>query len=253
MKRAVISDIHGNLEALTAVLADIDRRGVEEILCLGDLVGYGPDPQAVTDLVRGRCVFSLRGNHDWALFHEPVGFNPVARGAITCIREWLRPRYDSMLRDEERWRFLKTLPEEERRDDALFVHASPRNRIFEYLMPGDVHPARREKLEANFARVDRLCFVGHTHYPGVFTDDMTFRRPEDLGGGTVELGAGKAIVNDGSVGQPRDRDPRACYVEWEDNRITWRRVAYDVKRTMAKIRDVGCLHHTCADRLALGR
>ena len=139
MRRAFISDIHGNLPALEAVLAEIDRLGIERVDCLGDVVGYGPDPEACIDLVRERCSFTLMGNHDRALLDGPAGFNPIAAEAIRCSREFLAPRcLTAGDRGCERWRFVEALPDELREDDWLFVHASPRDHLGEYLLESDV-------------------------------------------------------------------------------------------------------------------
>ncbi len=240
---AIISDIHASLEALEAVLADVDRRGVSEVLCLGD-------PEACIDLVRGRCSVCLCGNHDWAVANSAVGFNQMARQAIDYTRARLEPRRLRSRRAARRWEFVKALPHEHRRDDWLLVHGSPRDPVMEYIFPEDVDMAP-EKLEAVFALVERVCFVGHTHLPGVFTEDMAFHTPAELGH-SYYIGQEKAVVNVGSVGQPRDGDVRACYVVVGDDTVTFRRVGYDTQKTMEKIRS-SPLDNLCAERLALGR
>ena len=130
-KIALISDIHANLEALEAVLAHIDAQGdVEKIFCLGDVVGYGPDPAAVIDLIENRCEWSLMGNHDFAMLHSPEGFNHIAADAIHCQRRELDPHGEesqsgifAMPEKKRRWKFLQNLLELVEHDWELFVHA----------------------------------------------------------------------------------------------------------------------------------
>lgn len=247
---ALISDIHANREALEAVLADIDASGIGEVLCLGDVVGYGIDAEACIDLVARRCPMCLCGNHDWAVLNSAVGFNQVARQAVDVTRQRLKPRRWSGPATRRRWAFLQGLPETHQRGEWLLVHASPRDPITEYIFPEDVE-VDPEKMEDIFRRFEHTCFVGHTHVPGVFADDMTFRTPTELGG-RYELGHGKAVVNVGSVGQPRDGDARACYVQVTDGVVAYRRVQYDFRKTMEKIR-ASRLDPLSAERLALGR
>ena len=141
---AFISDIHSNLEALKAVLADIDRKGYQEILCLGDIVGYGPDPRPCVDLVRKRCRFSLLGNHDEALIKGPWGFNQLARNAIEWTRKRMRPRF-YRFGSQARWNFLAELPIQAEWRNYLLVHGSPRDPVHEYVMKTDVILSREWK------------------------------------------------------------------------------------------------------------
>ena len=247
---AIISDLHANLEALEAVFADIDSRGVGEVLCLGDVVGYGIDAEACIDLVQKRCSVCLCGNHDWAAINSAIGFNQMARQAIDYTRERLEPRRFGGRARARRWDFLKNLSLEERRGDWLLVHGSPRDTVMEYIFPEDVDIAP-EKVEECFAKVERACFVGHTHLPGVFTEEPDFKTPAELGH-TYYIGQEKAIVNVGSVGQPRDGDTRACYAIIGDDTVTFRRVAYDIQKTMEKIR-ASRIDNLCAERLSLGK
>lgn len=211
-KFAIISDIHSNLEALQAVLRDIDRRGIEEIVCLGDVVGYGPNPKECLDLIRQRCRVCLMGNHDHAVLYEPANFNSAAERACYWTRQVLEAEPDTSLRNA-RWRFLATRPVRLEESDVLYVHASPRRPINEYIFPEDVF-TNPQKVMANFERLDtQLCFLGHTHQPGVFLDDPYFDPPHELPDAPFyEVEDERAIINVGSVGQPRDRDPRASYV-----------------------------------------
>ena len=212
---AVISDIHGNLEALEMVLADIERRGAKEIVCLGDVVGYGASPQECLDLVIERCTTTLCGNHDHAVFYEPYNFNVSAERACYWTRQVFEEETNKARRDR-RWEVVGRLPIREESGGLLMVHASPRRPVNEYLFAEDVY-TNPGKILANFERLgpDHLgCLVGHTHVPGVFLDDPYFDPPGELPelNRYVITREEKAIINVGSVGQPRDRDPRASYV-----------------------------------------
>jgi len=211
---AIISDVHANLEALEAVLADIDsQKDISAVYCLGDLVGYGPDPGTVIDLVEARCTWSLMGNHDYAMLHSPEGFTDIAAGAIRCQRRELDPNAEESQpgifvypERTRRWNFLQKLKEHEWHDDDLFVHASPIDPLFEYLSPEDVLNDP-ENLSESFEKVKRRCYVGHTHRPGIFTVANDFLAPREIGMEYTLPPGKKSIINAGSVGQPRDRDP----------------------------------------------
>jgi len=249
--KALISDIHGNYEALKAVIADIDAQGADEVYFLGDVVGYGPEPESCIDLLEKRCSVFLMGNHDYAMLNVPVGFNPIAEQAIWCLKARMEPGIYSMPWKRRRWKFLGNLKPAHLDDDRLFVHASPREPVSEYILPTDpLH--NPEKIESLFARVEHLAFCGHTHLPGVYTEEPDFRKPDVLNH-RFEITDAKAIINIGSVGQPRDRDQRSCYVLLHDDHVEWRRVAYDIEKTVAKINRIGCLHPRNGDRLVEGR
>lgn len=248
MKRAIISDIHSNLEALQAVLADIDSQGAQEIICLGDTVGYGANPKECIDLVMERTSVCLLGNHDQATLFDPEGFNVGAEQAIFWTREQLEDFSDP--KANERWDFLGILPRSHKIDDFFFVHGSPRNPLNEYVFQEDIFDER--KMNILFAIVQRCSFQGHTHVPGVFTEDRHFYSPGDLENNTYVLDSLKAMVNVGSVGQPRDGDYRSCYVIWDEDTITYRRVDYDVRKSMEKIYQTP-VDNFLADRLIGGR
>jgi diadenosine tetraphosphatase ApaH/serine/threonine PP2A family protein phosphatase len=245
---ALISDLHSNAEALDAVLRRIEQLGVREIACLGDVVGYGPDPLPVTRLVMQRCTWTIKGNHDWGLFHALDDFNPLARDALLYTRRLLQP---SLLHPRRRpaWEFLRNLPERMQTERFLFCHGSPRDPVMEYVMKSDgfIEP---EKMHQLFALLDRPCFVGHTHWPGVHRSDFRFVQATD--DERVFRLDGPCIVNVGSVGQPRDGDPRACFAVVDDDRVEIHRVPYDFRRTQAKILAAG-LHPALAERLARGK
>lgn len=232
MRIALISDIHANAEALSSVLDDIDQRAIDSIVCLGDIVGYGPDPAACLDVIRSRSIMSFMGNHDQAAFDADLRttFSQLARAAI----EWTAPRLDAGDVD-----FLRSLAYRDERNGATFVHAAPSDpHEFEYIMD-DVDAARHFR-----GFTTAVCFVGHTHQPDVF--------PEDLGRRRVEAGR-RFIVNVGSVGQPRDGNPQACYGLFDSEAVSFEhvRVSYDVAATAEKIYLAG-LPAQLADRLVLG-
>ncbi len=254
MRRAYISDIHGNSPALEAVFEDIRGRGIEEVWCGGDLVGYGPDPERCIEMVAGRCEKCVMGNHDWALLNQPLGFNPVASEAIYCSRQVMGEK--CLLKPGpgcEAWDFLRDLPDGAGDEGLLCVHASPRNRLSEYVLESDVAYGPGRKIIEIFEKFERLCVVGHSHRPGIVTPDFQWLRPADVPDGFRLEPGGKYLVNDGSVGQPRDGDKRACYVEQDGDTVHFHRVEYDVEKTVEMIRKIGCLQPVCADRLLVGR
>lgn len=251
---AVISDIHSNLEALEAVIADIDALGIKDVRCLGDVVGYGPSPLECVDLVMARAQVIVRGNHDEALVHGAYGFHLRAQEAIDWTRDQLKPGFFSGPAVRKRWDWLTQLPL--RHDDGpdLFLHGSPRDPTQEYLLASEIAFGPNEKYEEVFAEFERLLFAGHTHLPGVITQDYAAKTAAELGGELKlsDLQGTKVIVNVGSVGQPRDRDPRACYVVVDGDTIRWRRIDYAVERTAERVRETPRLHPTLGERLLVG-
>ena len=250
MKRAIISDIHGNLEALETVLGHIKEQGVDEVFCLGDVIGYGPRPCECLDAVMANCKVALLGNHDQGALFDPEGFNSGAERAIF----WTRDQLESMKGDrdqvDQRWDFLGGLPRVHRDRDWLFVHGSARNPVNEYVFPEDIY--NQKKMEKLFSLVPHGCFQGHTHVPGVFTESRNFVTPEETNY-VFEVNDQKFMVNVGSVGQPRDGDPRACYVVQEDDRITFHRVEYDIDVTANLIYSTPELDNFLGDRIKQGR
>ena len=240
MRYAVLSDIHGNLEALRAVLADAAEHA-DDVLCLGDVVGYGADPAPCVDLVGTRARAIVAGNHEHAVIGrlDLSWFNRYARAAA----EWTRERLDASCTS-----YLDALPLTAVVGDATLVHASPHQpQDWDYLV------TEEDGLTAFTAFETRLCFVGHSHVPAVWS--LGSSGPDYARGSVdVTLDAGRRyIVNVGSVGQPRDRDTRAAYAVWDVDarQITVRRVPYDVATARAKIEDAG-LPRFLADRLAAG-
>jgi diadenosine tetraphosphatase ApaH/serine/threonine PP2A family protein phosphatase len=241
VRYAILSDVHGNLESLRAVLADA-REQVDAVLCLGDVVGYGADPLACIELIAEKSIAVVGGNHEHAVagLMSLQWFNPYARAAA----EWTRQRLDD---DHRAW--LGALPLVREVEDATLVHASPaRPEEWEYLVTAE------EGYTAFPAFATRLCFVGHSHLPGMWVQG-SWGRAHDPTAVEITLEPGcRYIVNVGSVGQPRDHDARAAWALWDVDarRVSLRRVAYDVGAAQAKIRAAG-LPRYLADRLAAGR
>lgn len=250
MKRAIISDIHGNLEALETVLAHIREQNVEEIFCLGDVIGYGPNPCECLDRVIDVAKISLLGNHDQGALFDPEGFNSGAERAIFWTRDQLENPQGGRGDVDRRWDFLGGLPRTHRDGEWLFVHGSPRNPVNEYVFPEDIY--NQKKMEKLFSLVPHGCFQGHTHVPGVFTEGRNFTSPDELGY-VYNVTSDKFMLNVGSVGQPRDGDPRSCYVVQEDNKITFHRLEYDRETTAKKIYSIPDLDDFLGDRIKQGR
>ena len=172
-KRAIISDIHGNLEAMDAVLSDIQDQGIEQVYCLGDVVGYGPNPCECIDRVMPLAV-TILGNHDQAALFDPEGFSSGAERAIFWTRQQLEAAGDTP-ENTARWRFLCQLPRQHHEEECSFVHGSARNPLMEYVFPEDIH--NPGKLQRIFGVIRRYCFQGHTHVPGIFTESGQFLTP----------------------------------------------------------------------------
>jgi predicted phosphodiesterase len=254
---AIISDIHGNRVALEQVLRDCEVRNVDAIFCLGDIVGYGPEPAECLALVRSNCRLSIRGNHEDALLHPEVtkSWNPVARAGIAFARRTMSP--DSLA-------FVGSLPSSFAiSETVLGVHDSPTPTEdgMTYLR------TKQDAAEAFGWFGERFCLVGHTHVPSCFTTGVKSARDSigvtdvaehDLhvqgNGIVIELPkAGRSIINPGSVGQPRDRDPRASYavLDLGRNRLELQRVEYDVAEVLRRSLAVG-LPPIVGERLAMG-
>ena len=228
MRVAIISDIHGNLEAFLEVLADIDQTGVDAIHCLGDIVGYGPDPEAVVQLLRRKRIPSVMGNHELALLSDGYfsRLNDSTKKSLLITRSLLT---------EESVRYLETLPETVSAYDARLVHGCPAASVTVYLF--DPSDRMLEKLFNAFP--ERICFVGHTHHLALFGFDGSEVSRDTLTEGIVPLVPDtRYIINVGSVGQPRDRQNKnAKYVVWdtEQHTIEVRFVAYTASITAEKI------------------
>ena len=234
MRQAIVSDIHGNLVALRAVLADIEEQKIDEIVCLGDVIGYGPRPR---ECLQYALDFrpTLMGNHEEAVLYGAVGFNEKARSAIDWTRDELLSagatgEQEHLVQDRELWDFIGGLQKTYRDGDVTYAHGSPRDPTREYVFTQDRFD--HHKMDDIFSAFDgRVCFVGHTHIPGVFEEDYSFQGPSEVEL-LYPLGDKKALVNVGSVGQPRDGDPRACYVVFDFECVRFQRVSYDVEETI---------------------
>ncbi|MDP1653513.1 MAG: metallophosphoesterase family protein [Rhodocyclaceae bacterium] len=247
---AVISDVHGNLEALQAVLARIDELGVKDIYSLGDVVGYGSDPEACILLTESRCRLRLMGNHEYGVLHATnpgFKFNATAQQAI----DWTRQRIEKAgLLDR-----ISGLQSSYLEGDLLFVHGSARNALNEYILEADGSGFSNfdkilASLEQDFTGF-RICFVGHNHKPFLATTEGFLHPHPGLHEFQVPQEE-KLYVSVGSVGQPRDRDPRACFVTFDGSKVTYHRVTYPFATTAEKIHTRG-LPVALANRLALGK
>jgi predicted phosphodiesterase len=318
---AIVSDIHANLAAFEAVRVHAQSVGYDRMVCLGDVVGYGPDPVECVDLVRATCEFTLLGNHDFAAVYEPTNFNPVARSAAFWTRDRLFASMQPDAIKHERAQLARrlaageilaethaildaSLADSKGRVDFLFrisprqilldryicVHGSPSRPVNEYLFPQDAELGTH-RLDRNFRlltlpqadgserRVSAI--VGHTHTPGFMLEESEgvyewVGLPDTLLGDAVSTGAAswtpmanemprglRFILNPGSVGQPRDGDPRASYVTLElgegdaQDVFTFHRVEYDIARTQERIFALGRggapLADWLAERLAVGQ
>ena len=241
MRFAIISDIHANIDAFQTVLAKIDEIGVDHILCLGDVVGYNAAPNECVDIIRERKIPTILGNHDSVAcgLEEPWGFNPVALAAALWTREQL---------STETYDWLRGLPDVLHAGGFVAVHGAPNNHNTYIFNWEDILPHLAFLKEQNV----NLCFIGHTHSPGIFSADGVYSIDDD---NKFELGEGKGFfINPGSVGQPRDGDPRAAFGIYDtETRIFEQvRVVYPVETAAQRVLEAG-LPPFLAERLALGR
>jgi len=228
MRYLIISDIHSNLAAFEAVLADAGY--FDQVWCLGDMVGYGPDPNECVERLRDLPHICVAGNHDWATLGklDIKDFNPDAQKACLWTREQLSP---------SNWAYLEALPESLAEEGFTLVHGSPRHPIWEYMLSPSI-------AEANFECFDtRFCFVGHTHVPIIYrhypqnpnrTCDVLMPSPD----ARLVLGENRLIINPGSVGQPRNGDPRASYAVLDSDALTleYRRIPYPIEVTQERMK-----------------
>ncbi|MCX7702553.1 MAG: metallophosphoesterase [Planctomycetota bacterium] len=244
---AIISDIHSNVVALKAVLADIEKFACRRIICLGDIIGYGPWPLDCVDFAMGFSLTVL-GNHEDAVLFEPVGFNLRAEEAITWSRSQLNNRAVPVELRRARWNFLGDLPRKKQEGDILYVHGTPREPTREYLFPKDI--VDKERIETLFKTFEHIVFSGHTHIAGIFTPEGYINPPVDR---RIDLdGFEKVIVNVGAVGQPRDNDWRASYVLFDGRFVVYRRVEYDIQKVVDEIKANPHLDNYLAERLMKG-
>lgn len=240
MRLAAISDVHSNLAALEAVLRDLHKRNPEEVVFTGDAVGYGPRPNEATALVAAECSALVAGNHDWALLGlaEPAYFNPAAKAAIEWTGKVLADRTRSV---------LAGLPLRATcvAGEVLLVHSTPTEpEEWRYISGTAAALPEFEKFQ------ERLCIIGHSHTPFIaeLTEDGTFRAYSER---APYITSSRYIINAGSVGQPRDHDPRAAYVLIDGDSIEVVRVAYDIGRTQREMQEAA-LPEGLIERLADG-
>jgi diadenosine tetraphosphatase ApaH/serine/threonine PP2A family protein phosphatase len=243
MQVAIVSDIHGNRHAFEAVLADVRNTGARELWCLGDVVGYGADPDDCCALARRHAAVCLAGNHDLAVTGE-LPLDEFSRGAA------LAARWTQEVIADEHLEWLRSLRPQGAEDGVGLYHASPRDPVWEYVLS-----ALLAELCLD-AAPERVCLVGHSHVA------LSFQRPEGepatgtarRGGEAADLGAGEWLLNPGSVGQPRDGDARAAWLLLDTAgwRAQWRRIEYDVAGAAAAIR-AARLPDSLAERLEYGQ
>jgi len=222
LKIAVISDIHSNLTALKTALDYIDKQAVDKIVCLGDVVGYGPRPNECVELVRRKCSICLMGNHDHAVLGltDTYHFNQYARDAVLWTRRTLTLQNKA---------YLESLPFSHHENELLFVHSTP------------VYPEEWHYILSDFEAKEylnkisqKVCFVGHSHIPVVFPfRDHSYYKEESR----LDIENQKYIINVGSVGQPRDGDPRLCFVlfDSDSSSLQFVRLEYPVQETYNEI------------------
>lgn len=216
MKYAIISDIHSNLEALEKAMSIIEEKNVDEIICLGDVVGYGANPNECVEIVRSRCTTTVLGNHDAAALDPSLAhdFNAIARKAVVWTSQQLT---------KESTEFLESLPLTEQKENILFVHSSPAMpEAWDYIIDSE------DAVSAIRYFDEKICFIGHTHVPGIFSPRGRVK--------SIQIGE-QCIVNVGSIGQPRDGNPKLAFgifdsTAWEYELI---RSEYEIQKAAEKI------------------
>lgn len=251
MQIAILSDIHANLPGLEAVLADIDDGGPEEIWCLGDVVGYGAQPDQCAKLVSEHCELSLVGNHDLAVLGE-IDTDVFSAAAASAV-SWTQTNCDRATID-----FLRGLEPKDDGQEVGLYHASPRDPVWEYVLAVD------QAADCMEEQSERVSLIGHSHVALFFSDggsdgnsDGEGMEPsggQAEGGRQLDVSKGRWLLNPGSVGQPRDGDPRAAWLELDTDTwtATYHRVDYDIDNAAKAIRDAG-LPELLADRLYAGQ
>jgi len=241
MRYAVISDVHANIDALREVLDDIARRKIEDILFLGDAVGYGPDPNECIELLAERCKISLAGNHDWGVIGltDITYFNAYARYALEWTKGVITERNKKILGSF-------SIKKELENEDILLVHSTPKEpEEWHYLLT-------LWDAEINFHYFgNKFCFLGHSHQPFIIEEVPSGELISYKDAIRIK-DSSRYIINTGSVGQPRDGDPRACFVTIDDENIEIRRVPYDISSVQNKMAGVR-LPDRLIERLSTGR
>lgn len=242
MKLALISDIHGNLEALVSVLEHIEKQKVDSIHCLGDVIGYGSDPIGCLDLVCRNCDVKLMGNHEFAALglDDTSDYNPVAKKATVWTMSQLSDRERGLI---EKFEMSHTV------DDLLLVHASPvEPERWNYILTAEA------ALDAFVEMRENIGFFGHTHVPQIYCEREEELPRMQAGHDILMDEESRYLINVGSVGQPRDNDPRACYATFDtvEREVLYHRVAYDIEATQEKMTEAS-LPRMLIERLSVGR
>lgn len=260
---AIFSDIHGNLEAFQAALVDAEQHGAQHFVCLGDLVGYGPDPIACIELVMNWPTVT-RGFYDHSAMTggDLHGWgSPIVKNTIFHFRkEMVRQKKESAI-----GKYLANLPISIKDQNAFYSHSVPGQPNGYFLYPEEIYSP--QNLDQVATKFDRLCFCGHTHLPGIFEGQKEESRvrsgessehswkyisAEGLNR-PYDVLAEKTICNVGSVGQPRDENPSACYVLFDHGQLIHRRVEYDIEKTISKIKSIDETDDFLIKRLLSGR
>jgi predicted phosphodiesterase len=241
MYYAVLSDVHANLEALEAVLKDVDKRKIENILFLGDAVGYGPDPNECLELLERRCKILIAGNHDWGVtgLTDINYFNEYARHALEWTMGVITDAHSKLLRSLPAWK-------ESKDDDMILVHSTPwEPEKWHYLLT-------LRDAEMNFDYFDnKFCFLGHSHQPFIIEKVSSGELIEYTETARIKKSS-RYIINAGSVGQPRDGDARASYIVIGNSKLEIVRIPYNIEAVQEKMRK-GHLPYLLIERLSIGR
>jgi predicted phosphodiesterase len=242
MKLALISDIHGNLEALVSVLNHIEKQKVDSVHCLGDVIGYGSDPNSCLELVHKNCDRKIMGNHEYAALglEDTDDYNPAAQKSAMWTRAQLSDREKALIAEFDISHSL---------GDILLIHASPyQPNEWHYILNAEAALEAFEYLD------EKLCFVGHSHVPQIYAERENDLPRSQVGHDFLPDEQSRYLVNIGSVGQPRDNDPRACYVTFDTDEyeVLYHRVDYDIETTQDKMSQAN-LPRMLIARLSMGR
>ncbi|HVY61032.1 MAG TPA: metallophosphoesterase [Planctomycetota bacterium] len=255
---AILSDIHANINAFQAVLEDLEKKGgCDRMYCLGDVIGYGPRPTECLALARQHFQLTLKGNHEQAVVEGAKDFNDMARRAIDWTRTTILPDAANATEEQQtNWAYVSQLPEVMNDGILQFVHGAPQDPVNEYIMPMDIDPQTKtygDKLYTAFTMTQWITFCGHSHMPALYCQDGFFLSPTFQKEVSYQCATNmRYIINVGSVGQPRDGDNRACYCIWDEGKITWRRVPYDIQDTYNSVVGISQLDITLGERLFRG-
>lgn len=245
MPQAIIADIHANLEALDAVLTHIELQGITKIVCLGDIVGYGPDPLLCVDLVRKKCSLALEGNHEEVIrrghneVYSSLMTDPAYKTNLLLYNQIMSLGILSIFKKRKYIKFFRNLPRDYAEENRYYVHASPLDKTWGYIFPKKLKESKRKAI---FKKIENynLCFISHAHEPYILYEDGSHsiidRDSERfIFDNNGKLKGKRAIIGVGSVGQPRDNNPKACYVVLDNEGIQFHRVEYDYRKTQKGI------------------